>query len=210
MTVALGGLATPPPSDAAQRCAWERHESVCEIRPAATSSSAKAQQSHPKYLNPSVTVQSHDPSIRRTAQAIVAGADAPAERIARIVRWMDENIEKAPLDVFSALDVLEKRKAECQGHAYLYAALARASGIPSRIVNGLAYSEQFAGFLYHTWVESLVEGRWRAVDPTFGQSLADATHVKILEGETLAELTPLLDLVGKLKIRVLALEHGPH
>lgn len=57
------------------------------------------------------------------------------------------------------------------------------------------------------WTESLVDGRWRAVDPTFGQSLADATHLKLFEGETLAELVPLLDLVGKLKIRALAVEH---
>jgi transglutaminase-like putative cysteine protease len=120
---------------------------------------------------------------------------------------MNLNVEKAPLDVFSALDVLEKRKAECQGHAYLYTALARATGIPTRIVNGLAYSEQFNGFLYHSWAESLVDGRWVAVDPTFGQTAADATHIKVVEGETLAELLPLMDVVGKLKIRVLSVEH---
>jgi len=39
------------------------------------------------------------------------------------------------------------------------------------------------GFL--TWNELWVEGRgWRPVDATFGQPLADATHLKLLEGET--------------------------
>ena len=41
------------------------------------------------------------------------GPASTDEQIARIVRWMDANIEKAPVDVFSALDVLEQRKAEC-------------------------------------------------------------------------------------------------
>ena len=152
-------------------------------------------------------MQSWDLPLRRTAQRIVSGAASTDEQIARIVRWMDANIEKAPVDVFSALDVLEQRKAECQGQAYLYTALARAAGIPTRIVNGLVYSEQFNGFLYHSWAESVVDGRWMAVDPTFGQVTADATHIKLLEGETLADLVPIMDVVGKVKIRVLSVEH---
>ena len=140
--------------------------------------------------------------------SIVAGAASPEERITRILQWLDENIKKAPLDVFSALDVLQQHEAECQGHAYLYTALARASGVPTRMVNGLAYSKDFEGFLFHSWAESLVGARWQAVDPTFGQSEADATHIKLVEGETLAELVPLTDWVGKLKIRVLEVEHA--
>jgi transglutaminase-like putative cysteine protease len=160
-----------------------------------------------RYLRPSVTVQSNDPSIRRLAEQFVAGSPSIEDRIAHILRWLDTNIEKAPLDVFSALDVLGQRKAECQGHAYLYAALARAAGIPTRVVNGLVYSVEYNGFLYHSWVESLVGASWQAIDPTFGQTAADATHLKLIEGEQLADLLPLMDWVGKVKIRVLAVEH---
>jgi transglutaminase-like putative cysteine protease len=32
------------------------------------------------------------------------------------------------VDAFSALDVLDAKRGECQGHAYLYAALMRAVG----------------------------------------------------------------------------------
>jgi transglutaminase-like putative cysteine protease len=109
--------------------------------------------------------------------------------------------------VFSAVDVLQQRRAECQGHAYLYTALARAADVPTRMVNGLVYSEEFRGFLYHSWAESLVGDNWRAVDPTFGQAAADATHIKLVEGENLADLIPLTDWVGKVKIRVLDVEH---
>lgn len=209
MKVALADISTLLPSDTAQRCTREKENTVCEITRSGSGAPdvPDTAQRDPRYLSPSITVQSRDPAIRRTAREIVTGAGSPKERITRIVQWMDANVEKAPVDVFSALDVLEKRKAECQGHAYLFTAFARASGIPTRIVNGLAYSEQFNGFLYHSWAESLVDGRWVAVDPTFGQLAADATHIKVVEGETLAEFLPLMEVVGKVKIRVLAVEH---
>jgi hypothetical protein len=37
--------------------------------------------------------------------------------------------------------------------------------------------------------------------------VADATHIKLVEGEELADLLPILDWVGKVKIRVLDVEH---
>jgi transglutaminase-like putative cysteine protease len=210
LRVALRGLDRPPPSDGRQSCVPQRQEIVCEIRRGGNGAPQAVESARERHLRPSVTVQSNDPSIRRLAEEIVAGASSTPERIARLLRWLDAHIEKAPLDVFSALDVLERRKAECQGHAYLYAALARAAGIPTRVVNGLVYSQEPGGFLYHSWAESLDGARWIAVDPTFGQAEADATHIKLLEGEALADLMPLLDWVGKLGIRVLAVEHQPH
>ena len=86
------------------------------------------------------------------------------------------------------------------------AALARALGIPTRVVNGVVYSEDYDGFLYHTWAESFVGGTWLPVDPTFAMAPADATHVKLVEGETLAELAPLVDWIGRLQVRVIAVE----
>ena len=110
--------------------------------------------------------------------------------------------------MFSALDVLVTRKAECQGNTYLYAAFARSLGIPTRVVNGLVYSETFGdGFLYHTWAESHLDGRWIPVDPTFGQVNADATHIKLLEGESLVELAPMVSLMGRLKAKVVEVEY---
>jgi hypothetical protein len=208
LKVAVSGVDRLPPSDRAQRCVPQRDEAVCEIRGAVveTVDASELAALREKYLRPSVTVQSQDPAIRRLAGELGAGSAAPGEQIAGILRWLDTNVEKAPLDVFSALDVLANRRAECQGHAYLYAALARAAGIPTRVVNGLAYSETLNGFLYHSWAESLVGSDWIGVDPTLGQTPIDATHIKLIEGEQLADLVPLLDWTGRAKIRVLAVE----
>ena len=211
LRVALSGADRLPPSDAWQRCAAERQEIRCEmgraVRPGDAVGGPLPEELRARYLQPSIAVQSRDPIVRRLANEIASGSNSSEERIARILQWLDQNIEKAPLDVFSALDVLQQRKAECQGHAYLYTALARASGIPTRMANGLVYSEEFRGFLYHSWAESLVGDNWQVVDPTFGQLAADATHIKLVEGENLTDLVPLTDWVGKVKIRVLEVEH---
>ena len=92
--------------------------------------------------------------------------------------------------------------------ASLYTAFARALGIPTRVVNGLVYSERFQGFLYHAWAESFVDGRWQAVDPTFAQAQADATHIMVVEGESAADVLPLIEWVGKVRIRIHAAQSG--
>lgn len=200
------GSAGALPSGAYQRCRAEGKDVLCEVhraRPeAAETRYTWLPHGRPQYLDSTVTVQARNPLIRKTAGEI-AGNGSPLERINRLVAWMQNHIEKQPVDVFSALDVLETRKAECQGHAYLYAAFARALGIATRVVNGLVYSEEYGGFLYHSWDESWVEGRWLPVDPTFGQVGADATHIKLLEGERTADLLPLINWVGKIRIEVI-------
>jgi transglutaminase-like putative cysteine protease len=80
----------------------------------------------------------------------------------------------------------------------LFTALARAANIPTRIVNGLVYSAEYEGFLYHAWPEVYV-GEWRALDPTFGQDRVDATHIKLTEG-TSEGLFRLMEFVGKVEI----------
>jgi hypothetical protein len=212
LRVALSGSDRLPPSDGWQRCTKELAQTICAMgraagAPAGAGAEPASAALRERYLRPSIAAQSADPAIRRLADTVTAGAATDEERIARILRWLDGNIEKAPIDAFSALDVLKQRKAECQGHAYLYAALARAAGVPTRVASGLVYAEQFQGFLYHSWTESLVGTRWQAVDPIFGQAAADATHIKLVEGEDLADLMPLTESVGKLQLRVLAVEY---
>jgi transglutaminase-like putative cysteine protease len=141
--------------------------------------------------------------IRKLAQSIAGQRASAADKVEAVLGWLDRNIAKEAIDTFSALDVLDAKRGECQGHAYLYAALMRALGVPTRVVNGLVYSPEYEGFLYHTWAESLVDSSWRAVDPTFNQSRADATHIALVRGETLTDLTPLVDWVGNTRIRVL-------
>ena len=152
-------------------------------------------------LSPTLTAPSTDGQIVELARSIAAGAANADEKLTRILAWIDANIAKEAVDAFTAVDVLREKRGECQGHAALTAALARALGIPTRVVNGVVYSGQHGGFLYHTWNEAWIEGRgWQAIDATLGQRSADATHVKLIEGESLADLAPLVGMVGNARV----------
>jgi transglutaminase-like putative cysteine protease len=101
-----------------------------------------------------------------------------------------------------AVASLKSRHGNCQTHARLYTALARAAGIPTRFVSGLVALEG-KGFLYHSWTESLLAGRWVAVDPTYNQLPADPTHLKFFEGHTSDDLAPIIAIIGRIRIKVL-------
>lgn len=200
--VAIYGPATSslPLGDATQQCRPTASGAECEltVAPVPASSATGA------ALAPSMAVPSSDPRIREVAAAATAGAASATEQAQAIVSWLQRNVRQEPADSFSALDVLETRRAECQGHALLYAAMARALGIPTRVVNGLVYSAELGGFAYHAWAESVLDGQWVAIDPTFGQLRADATHLKLLYGESLGDLAPLAAWIGTTRIEVLA------
>lgn len=185
------------PSDGGQMCKRVEKRLECSIDRRAP----LAQDDPKRYLKATFAAPSNLRDISELARAIAGSAKDDDQRIARLLAWMDANIAKEAVDAFTAEDVLRARKGECQGHSYLFAAFARSVGMPARIVNGIVYSEEHGGFLYHTWNEVWVAGRgWQPLDATFGQAHADATHVKLLEGETGAELMPIVQLVGRVRV----------
>ena len=82
-------------------------------------------------------------------------------------------------------------------------ALARASGIPSRVVAGLVYSDRITAegaFFYHAWPEVFFgEKGWVPVDPTLGQFPADATHVKVVDGG-LDKQIEIMGIMGRIAL----------
>jgi len=152
----------------------------------------------PKYLEDSAQVQARHPMIRALARDLTGDKRNVWQVAKDINRWVHQNLAKELVDTVTALDALHERRGECQSHTYLFTALARAVGIPTRIVNGLVYSQEYSGFLYHAWPEVYV-GEWRALDPTFGQDVVDATHIKLTEGTEVGSFR-LMEFVGTLKI----------
>ena len=89
----------------------------------------------------------------------------------------------------SVLASLESGRGECVDFADLLTTLARSQGIPSRTVYGIAYSAlPRPGFRFHAWSEIWHQQRWYALDPTWDQSVIDATHIA-LDDQTLAALS---------------------
>ncbi len=158
-----------------------------------------------EHLAPDAFVQSGHPKILHQATTIVDDEDDPWRRSLKIHDWVFSRLDKEPvISIPSALEVLEQRRGDCNEHTVLFAALARAASVPTRIAIGIVWSDELGGFYYHAWPEVYLDG-WYWMDPTLGQTLADATHIKLLNGGT--ETWPrLLPYLGNLEIEVLAVE----
>jgi len=152
------------------------------------------------YLKSETFVQADDARIVNAALEITSGLSDKESMAYGIGSWVYENVEKDyAVSLPSAVDVLEVRKGDCNEHTALYTALARASGIPTKICIGVVYKDGL--FYYHAWPAVYLDG-WRPVDPAFGQDIADATHIKILEGG-FERQADLLRVVGKMSVTVL-------
>lgn len=134
-----------------------------------------------KYLSATARTQSDDPEIKKAAQETVAGARTPFEKIARLAMFVNEQMVYDAGLVGQKKDarwVLENRRGVCVEYATLFIALARASGIPARYVNGYSYSDRFTSWMGHAWAEAYI-GEWVPVDPTwFEAGSLDALHIE--------------------------------
>lgn len=132
----------------------------------------------------------HDqPAVAALAREAVGDAPAtdPAARMRRLEAFVRGYIEHKSMRVgyASAAETVASREGDCTEHAVLLAALARALGIPARVVNGLAYAPEFAGrehvFVPHAWAKAWDGTRWTSYDaalPGF-----DAGHIALSVGD---------------------------
>ena len=151
-----------------------------------------------------MTIQCDAPELTRRASEAVAGAGTALEVAEVLTDWVFLNVEKEPTASFpTALDVLRHMKGDCNEHSVLFAALARAAGLPAKVSVGLVYME--GAFYYHAWNEVLLGDVWMPVDATFGQFPAAALRLKLSEGE-IGEQAKILGVVGRLGIEVESFE----
>ena len=152
------------------------------------------------YLQPSAFIQSDHPNIQSLAQKIVVNQNTALEKVHALVDWVYQNIEKRPvLSLPDALSTLENRVGDCNEHAVLFAALARAAGMPCRVEAGLVYLK--GRFYYHAW-NLVYLGRWITVDALFGQLPADVSHIRLVTGSPRQQLD-LMSLIGKINLKVI-------
>jgi hypothetical protein len=151
------------------------------------------------FLKPAPFIQSDHEKIRNLAKEIVSPEDSPAEKVSKIMGWIHENIEKRPvLSLPDAISTLENRMGDCNEHSVLFAALARAAGIPAKVEAGLVYLR--GRFYYHAW-NLVYAGRWITADSLFGQFPADVTHIRFSTGDQQQQLD-LMGIIGKVKLEV--------
>ncbi|MHB8416972.1 MAG: transglutaminase-like domain-containing protein [Myxococcales bacterium] len=199
---------------AAIRPAPER-QSYQDLPDGAVAVTVRASLPHPEPLAPAVPpaarrdlratpdIESDAPEIRTLSQQIVGDEKDPFRAATRLSDWVYRHLRKAyGASSDRATDVLHRREGDCTEHSLLTVALARAAHVPARLVHGLVYaqgSDQVYGLYWHEWVEVWARGGWIAIDPTFGQEVADATHIELGEGDE----TDAVALMGQLRVSVL-------
>ncbi len=153
-----------------------------------------------EFLQPEPLIQSDHPTIWAQARHILGSERDPARAAELFTHWVHGHLTRqAAGGAPSALQVLARRRGDCNEHTVLYVALARAAGLPARTVAGLLYLR--GRFYYHAWPEVYL-GSWIAVDPTLDQFPADAAHLRFAVG-ALALPAELVRLIGKLRLEVL-------
>ena len=161
------------------------------------------------WLRSTTFIQSDDPRFARQAGQILGDRLQAVDAALLLESWVHDNVEKVPVaGVPSATEILRSMRGDCNEHTTLYTALARSVGLPTRLAAGIVYSESIfadGAFYYHAWPEVWLGDRWLAVDPTFGQAPADATHLKLVEGD-LDKQTALMAVIGRLRLSVVEVE----
>jgi hypothetical protein len=153
------------------------------------------------YLRANAWVRSEDAEVRRiAAKAGTADRPIPA-RMARLESQVRLHMRRDAdyVGYADASEALRTGRGDCTEFAVLLAALARAQGIPARVVVGMAYSSRFTGnrdsFNPHAWVQVYDGTRWSSYDAALEGF--DSAHVAL--GVGTGEPTELFDAFLQLR-----------
>jgi transglutaminase-like putative cysteine protease len=197
----------PPPTSPRQQVSRDGEVVVLELskeKPPAGMPIAEAKKgAEPRYLEATAFIQSTAPEIIAAAKKAVGDAGDVVTATSRLSTWVFEHVRDEYVPAYSnALEALKSGRGDCTEHSILFVAMARALGIPARVAVGVAYWPPGNGFGWHAWAEVYAGGSWYTVDPTWGQAIADGTHIKLAEGGP-AEQARIVMLLGQLKIDAL-------
>jgi transglutaminase-like putative cysteine protease len=138
-------------------------------------------------LRPTAWLQSGHEALRAIAEPIGRQHFSDAQKMALLLERARPYLYTLDFTGhYSALETIRRRAGDCTEAAVLLAALGRAAGIPTKVVNGLVYSrERYHGvgnvFMPHSWTLAYVDGRWRSFD--LALDTFDATHIALTIGD---------------------------
>ncbi|MGI6420640.1 MAG: transglutaminase domain-containing protein [Syntrophomonadaceae bacterium] len=131
-----------------------------------------------RYLTPSIYVDCQQAEIIQLAATIAPAGMSAKEKVKNIHSWITQNIEydyeaylNQDVDLHQASQVLKDGKGLCRDYAFLFAALARAAQLPTKVVYGQADTGN--NWEMHAWNEVMIDGQWVAVDSSW-----DAGYIK--------------------------------
>lgn len=116
-------------------------------------------------LQPEKDIQVDAPDLQRALETIKADRGSITQRLHRIFEFTSSFKQRPFKGTTDALTALRLGEASCNGKSRLFVALARAAGIPSRLVGGVILQSGIKR-TSHQWVEAWVGGHWVPFCPT--------------------------------------------
>ncbi len=96
------------------------------------------------FLEPTKQVQSQHSEIINLSSKLTRGATSQFDAVQRVITWVINHLKYVnPPPQYDALFALQTGKGNCQNFSHLSAALLRAAGIPTRIVNGVTLDKAY-------------------------------------------------------------------
>ena len=157
---------------------------------------------------PNRYIDQSDAAVRQLAEAVGAAQTETALAKAlskKVYLWITRKDFSTVLA--TATEVARTRTGDCTEHAVLLAALARARGLPARVVVGLVYVPSLGGFAYHMWNQIWCDGAWRFFDATQTDGRCGAGHIKVADAALddqsgLTVFLPVLQIMGGTEIEL--------
>jgi hypothetical protein len=154
------------------------------------------------FLNETENIKPGDPLIQKTMEDIRGDEKDAFTFVHMLLLWMYENIKTEYIaETLSGPEVLKRKSGKCTEYTTLFASLARAAGVPTRVVFGeAANGKDWTG---HLWCEVWL-GEWTAVDAAHGIFVTGPTHIKFIDSPTVLETHKIRwKLVDNLQIEIL-------
>lgn len=150
-----------------------------------------------QFLSAGRFIDSDSPEVADFAHAATAGAHSDLERVLCLYRAVRDHVSYDPyVDLadpsnFRASGVLAARRGFCIGKAALLAACTRVIGTPARVgyadvKNHLTSARLYDWmktdvFIWHSYAEILVAGRWLKATPAFNLALCERLGLEPLD-----------------------------
>lgn len=138
-------------------------------------------------------IKPEDPQIAAMAREIVGTETSALAASRSICRWVSENVVPSMIaETLTGPEVLAKRTGKCTECTTLFASLARAAGIPTRVALGQRRFASESGDSWggHMWNEVFV-GEWIPVDASANEVGGSTSLLKFVHSDTVAGTQPL-------------------
>jgi len=162
---------------------------------------------------PNNLIQSDDDQVLALAKAVSPDETDSGKLAVALEKYVNQfvTLKNFSQAFDTAAEVARHREGDCTEHAVLLAALARARGIPARVVIGLVYQTDTQSFVYHMWNELWITDRWVPMDATLGRGGIGAAHLKLTDSnlagaQAYSCFLPVAQVIGQLKIEILEVE----